>query len=230
MNNSIKPVTEQDVFALGERLGVSPGQMRKLLSYRIDSLNSLQRGFIRAGLEPAHPARVSLARNPLVMYEVYQQLLNSCRWQLTAIRQGHGQRLGIAKARAESRSFDPSKVPLARTGKYSVTQPEDFDADELFENVQPGRVRVVSGRLFPEENFRPYLSEHTALGFVCERCHAPVHTLPEPEDYRRLTLCRCVAAIVAPPYLAGGTFSAREWALLVHNDLIREQESLSDPE
>ena len=226
MNNSIRPVTEQDVFASGERLGISPKQLRKLLSYRIDSFDSLQRGFIRAGLEPTHPVRLALSNDPLVMYEVYQQFLNSRRRQLSAIRQGHGQRLGIAKARGEARPFDPSKVPLARTGQYSVIQPEDFDRDELFEGVQPGRVRIVSGRIFPEENFR-YLSEQTEAGFTCERCHAPVHMLVEPEDYRRVALCRCVAAIAAPPYSADG-FSSREWALIVHNFLVQGQESLSD--
>ena len=218
-------MTELDIYRLGKPLGLSSSHLRKLLSYRVDSYANLQRGFIRAGLEPSHPVRLALTDNPSVMYEVYQKFLDSCRWKLTAVRQGHGQRLSAAKAQAEAQLFDPSSVSV--TGKYRVIEPEGFDQNELFESVQPGCIRTLSGQLFPEDNFQSLLSDQTALGFTCERCRTPVHTIAEPGDYRRVTLCRCVGAIAAPPYTPG-KLSAREWALIVHNHLKRTQESTED--
>jgi hypothetical protein len=103
-------------------------------------------------------------------------------------------------------------TPL-QTGRFSVQEPGEWDVNELFESVQPRRVRVVPGELIDQSKLE--LGESSSPGFERYKCKEPVHIMSENNDYRRMAFCKCVAAIYAPPYVSPGPTN-REWALLVH--------------
>jgi hypothetical protein len=203
-------MTVNDIYNTGEALNLSPREFRALLSMRMDSLERMQKAFIRVGLPPNHTVRTALAERPLAMFQVYKKFFDIKRQLLAIIRAGGGEKLDQIKADSDSGLFPSTEqVPTLTTSRPGTA----FDVDDLFESVRPGDVRTIPGEWID----RSKLEVADSLGFSCPYCKIEVRGGAEASDYRRVAFCECVGAIYAPPYSSGPT--QEEWAILVPNTL-----------